>query len=172
MRNCKASHLNPGNSPTIIFSLSGLSSISILVLWYLKHYSNVLVGVLEKQVTLTEVESINLKLKTNLQDGRIQKPSGSHWSWCTWPLLPSFSQSYPQDLQLHVCPPSSLSKIREARLYTCIRKLVWQKRKHATGIKLFGINMIKKRFRITSDVLLRTLWSKKKHLKRLHVFLT
>ena len=102
------------------------------------------VWVLEKQVTLTKVESINLKLKTNLQDGRIQKPSGSHWGWCTWPLLPSFSQSYPQDLQLHVCPPSSLSKIREARLYTCIRKLVWQKGKHATGIKQFGINMIKK----------------------------
>lgn len=57
-------------------------------------------------------ESINQELEINLQDGRTQKPSGSHWSWCTWPLLLSFFQWYPRNLLPHVYPPSSLSKTK------------------------------------------------------------
>jgi len=64
------------------------------------------------QVTLID-ESINRWLKINLQDDRTQTPSGSHWSWCTWPLLLSFSQWYHRNLQPHVCPPSSLSKMKK-----------------------------------------------------------
>lgn len=58
-------------------------------------------------------ESINRWLKINLQDGRTQKPSGPHWSWCTWPLLLSFSQWYHRNLLPHVCRPSSLSKMKK-----------------------------------------------------------